>query len=376
MHVIHRLAIGGMENGLVNLINHLPQNEFRHVVVCVEDHSDFRQRIERPDVDVIALFRSRVGVMGVRRSLYRLFRELRPRIVHSRNQSGLDALPPAWLAGVSARVHGEHGWEMSDLDGRRWKPTLLRRLHSPFVHRYVAVSADLKRFLVERVGISRDRITTICNGVDTERFAPGPAPASLGLPSDFLGSDVVRIGTVGRLQPVKDQSTLVAAVAELAQRRPDLHSRVRLVLVGDGPLRATLQQQVEQRGIAELTWFAGANGSVAEWLRAVDVFVLPSLNEGISNTLLEAMATGLPSLVTPVGGNVELVFDGQCGRFFDAGDASGLATCLATYLDDPQLRRAHGAAARLRVEGQFSLQAMVDGYRDLYRELAHATTRR
>lgn len=375
MHVIHQLAIGGMENGLVNLINSLPHNEFRHAVVCVEDYSDFRQRIERPDVDVIALFRSRVGVMGVRRSLYRLFRELRPRILHSRNQSGLDALPPAWLAGVQARVHGEHGWEMGNLDGRRWKPAFLRRVHAPFVHRYVTVSSDLRHFLVDRVGISRDRITTICNGVDTNRFAPARRPIDPGLPANFMDGDIVRIGTVGRLQPVKDQGTLVAAVAELAHRRRDLRSRIRLILVGDGPLRAPLQQQVEQRGIADLTWFAGAHGSVSDWMRVMDVFVLPSLNEGISNTLLEAMATGLPSLVTPVGGNVELVLDGQCGRFFEAGDAAGLAACLATYLDDPELRRAHGAAARLRAEGQFSLRSMVDGYRDLYRELTHADSR-
>ena len=147
---------------------------------------------------------------------------------------------------------------------------------------------------------------------------------------------------------------------------------MRLAFVGEGPLRETLQQQAMQRGIGDITWFAGASSDVSGCLRAIDLFVLPSLNEGISNTLLEAMATGIPALATSVGGNVELLVNGQCGGFFAPGDVQALADGLAAYLDDPPLRRAHGRAARTRAESVFGLPTMVNQYHTLYRQLLNA----
>ncbi|MEG1052070.1 MAG: glycosyltransferase, partial [Janthinobacterium sp.] len=122
---MHHLVTGGLENGVVNLINHMPESAFRHGIVCIEDYSDFRDRIVRRDVPVIALKRSRIGVWAMRRELYKLCRTLRPAILHTRNQSALDALLPARLAGVRHAVHGEHGWDVDNLRGDRWKPALL-----------------------------------------------------------------------------------------------------------------------------------------------------------------------------------------------------------------------------------------------------------
>ena len=369
IHVIHHLIIGGMENGLVNLVNRLPPEEFRHLIVSIEHHSDFANRIERPDVELIDLHRRDIGAWGVRRALFRLFRERQPSIVHSRSLSGLDALLPAVMAGVPVRIQGEHGWEVDNLDGTRRKPLWLRRLHAPLVTCYVTVSQHLQDFLVERVGIARRRISTICNGVDTERFSPGEVRSDLGMPADFMGDALVRVGTVGRLQPVKDQACLVAAVIHLAKVRPELRSRLRLLLVGDGPQRAALERQVREGGVEDITWFTGATREVADWMRLIDVFVLPSLNEGISNTLLEAMATGIPVLATPVGGNVEVVAAGEHGAFFGVGDAQGLAELLSAYIEDPALRQDHAVASRRRACERFSLEAMVGAYRQLYRQL-------
>ena len=159
LHVIHHLYIGGMENGLVNLVNRLPESRFRHAIACVDDYSDFRSRISRGDVDVIALNRSKIGVWRMRRAAFELCGRLRPAVVHTRNLSGLDALLPVRLAGVRHCVHGEHGWDMSDLHGDHWKPALLRRVHRPLVDRYVTVSKHLARYLAERVGVPSERIT-------------------------------------------------------------------------------------------------------------------------------------------------------------------------------------------------------------------------
>jgi sugar transferase (PEP-CTERM/EpsH1 system associated) len=366
LHVLHHLVIGGMENGLVNLVNHMPASQYRHAIACVDDFSDFRDRIVRADVEVFAMRRPQVGVWELRRRLYRLCRQLRPTIVHTRGQSGLDALLPAKLAGVPNCIHGEHGWDVDDLTGAQWKPTLLRRLHSPLVSRYVTVSKDIERFLVDRVGISARRITQIYNGVDTNRFEPAAEKPTDWLPPPLRGDGIVILGTVGRLQPVKDHATLLRAFAALITDQPALRKRLRLAIIGDGPLMGDLRALSSSLGIDPLTWFSGALQNVPDALRALDVFVLPSLNEGISNTILEAMASALPVIATGVGGNPELVEDGVCGRLFAPGDANTLASLLGQYVVDSTLRERHGQAARRIALKRFSLNAMTANYQAVY----------
>jgi sugar transferase (PEP-CTERM/EpsH1 system associated) len=371
LHVIHHLYIGGMENGLVNLLNRLPESRFRHAIACVEDYSEFRTRLRRDDIDVIALNRSRVGVWRMRRAIFNHCRRLRPAVVHTRNLSGLDALLPARLAGVSQCVHGEHGWDVGDLAGEHWKPALLRRLHTPLVDRYVTVSKHLERYLVRRIGISPSRITQVYNGVDTERFAPAVAKPTDILPEGFLGHGRVVIGTVGRLQSVKDQASLVRAFAALLQAHPEWVSRAHLAIVGGGPLLGDLRALVNELGVESQVWLPGAVDDIARVLRTFDVFVLPSLAEGISDTILEAMATGLPIVATAVGGNVEIVDDGKTGHLFAPGDVESLSRFLADYIAGPQLRDAHARAARRVAVDRFGLDTMVDQYDAIYTALCY-----
>ncbi len=369
VHVIHHLRMGGLENGLVNLINRMPESAYRHAVVCVEDFSEFRDRLQRPDVEVVALHRSKIGIWGLRRALYALFRQWRPAMLHSRNLSGLDALVPAALAGVRHRVHGEHGRDVDELHRGNRKLDLLRWLHSPLVGRYVTVSRDLQRYLTGRLHIAPSRITQIYNGVDTGRFAPAAGkPAGL-LPEGFCGEGAVVFGTVGRAQPIKDQATLIRALARLRRTWPELGARARLAIVGDGPLLADLRAQAAAEGVADQVWLPGARDDVPRVLQSFDVFMLPSLSEGISNTILEAMASRLPLLVTAVGGNVELVEDGVAGRWFAPGEDAALATLMADYLADAQLRGRHAAAARTTALARFSMDAMVAAYRGVYDDM-------
>lgn len=375
LHVIHHLCVGGLENGLVNLINHMPVAQFRHAVLCVEDYSDFRLRIMRPDVDVYALHRSRIGVWRMRVAMYQLFRRLRPTIVHTRNLSGLDALAPARLAGVPLRVHGEHGFDVDNLGGDNKRHAMLRRLHAPLVNGYVTVSKSLETYLRERVGVAGPRIRQVYNGVDTERFAPQPTRDFSALPLGFAGPDKVIVGTVGRLQPVKDQATLLRAFAALEDADPLFRERMRLVIVGDGPLSGQLRALAHRLGIANMVCFTGASGEVARLLPTFDIFVLPSLSEGISNTLLEAMASAVPVLASAVGGNLELVRDGHVGHLFPPGDTPRLAQFLAEYGADAALRQRLGAAARRHAIEQFGLAAMVGNYAALYADLCAGAAR-
>lgn len=366
LHVIHHLVMGGLENGLVNLINSMPAERYRHAILCVENYNEFRLRLQRPDVDVYALHRSRIGIWRMRLEMLRLCRRLRPAIIHSRNMSGLDVLLPARLAGVRACVHGEHGWDVGDLDGSQWKPALLRRLHAPLIDRYITVSQDLARYLSRRVGVAQRRVRQIYNGVDTGRFAPRAGGARGALPAGFAGADDILVGTVGRLQPVKDQATLLRAFARLRDTQPALWPRMRLAIVGGGPLEQALRELVAELDLQGQVWLSGARDDVPAILASFDVFVLPSLSEGISNTILEAMACGLPVLATAVGGNLELVRDGHCGRAFAPGDVAGLSALLAAYGADAALRTAHGAASRTVAVEEFSMAAMVNNYMAVY----------
>lgn len=364
-HVVYRFDVGGLENGVVNLINRMPADRYRHVVIALTEVTDFRLRIVRDDVECIALHKKPGHALWIYPQLYRLFRRLKPAIVHSRNLAALEAQVPAWLAGVPLRVHGEHGRDVDDLDGSNRKYQRLRRLYQPFVSHYIALSCDLADYLQARVGIGAAQLSQIYNGVDAEKFRPVAARQAIaGCP--FGEPDHYLIGTVGRMQTVKDQTLLARAFILALQLAPELKSRLRLVMVGDGPLRTQVQQMLAAAHLDELAWLPGERSDIADVLRGLDCFALPSLAEGVSNTILEAMASGLPVVATAVGGNAELVEADRSGKLVPAGDAAAMAQALLYYAQRPELARAAGRYGRQLVEQQFSLDAMVGRYQALY----------
>lgn len=370
LHVVYRFAVGGLENGVVNLINRLPHERWRHAVVALTDVSDtFRQRVRRDDVQYVALGKPPGHGYRVYPQLFRLCRRLRPAIVHTRNLAALEAVVPAWAAGVPVRIHGEHGRDVTDLDGTNRKYQRVRRLYRPFVHHYVALSRDLEAYLLERIGVPRARVTHIYNGVDADRFRALPSGRSPLPGSPFNDPRLFVIGTVGRLEAVKDQMNLARALELVLAQAPQAAERLRWVVVGDGPQRAALEQAVRAAGAEALVWFAGERSDVADVLRALDCFVLPSLAEGISNTLLEAMATALPVIATRVGANADLMDDGRAGQLVPRGDPQALAGAILAYLADPAAVRRDGAAGRQIVERRFSLERMIDAYGALYSRL-------
>lgn len=364
-HVIHRLGVGGLENGLVNLINHMPPERYRHAIVCMTDYTDFRLRIQRSDVACYALHKKLGQDPAVNVRLWRLLKSIRPQIVHTRNIGTLEGALPAFLAGTR-RIHGEHGRDVSDIDGSNRKYIYLRKAVGPLVNRFVTVSRDLQRWLNDTVGIASKKIVQIYNGVDMQRFHPAMGRRERLPEAGFAAENHIVIGTVGRMQGEKDPLTLVRSFAELLQRVPNGKDRLRLVLIGDGPLRKTIEGAIEDAGIGDITWLAGERKDIPALLRALDIFVLPSLGEGISNTILEAMASGLPVVATRVGGNTELVTDGETGQIVPPADATAMAAALAKYSENTLLMRRHGQAGRARVEREFSMEAMVSGYLALY----------
>ncbi len=366
-HVMYRFDTGGLENGVVNLINHMDPEAYRHAVIALTEVTDFRLRIRRNDVEFVSLHKTPGHGFWQYPQLFRVFRRLRPSIVHSRNLAALEAQVPAWAARVPVRIHGEHGWDVTDRDGSNITYQRLRRLYRPFVNHYMALSRESATYLTDKVRVPGEVVTQVYNGVDTVRFCP---PVS-GAPSQIDGcpfdpSRQLLIGTVGRMQPVKDQVLLAKAFVLALQKAPTYKDRVRLVLVGDGPLRAQAQRILDDAGLSALAWLPGERSDIPDVLRGLHLFVLPSLAEGISNTILEAMACGLPVLATAVGGNLDLVDVGRTGHIVPPADADVMAQHIVAFCAEPARGQAMGLAGRARVESRFSMSAMVGTYQRLY----------
>jgi sugar transferase (PEP-CTERM/EpsH1 system associated) len=365
VHIVFRLDYGGLENGLVNLINGLPQDELRHAIVALTEATEFRKRIARDDVEVFELHKQPGKDPAAYLRLHRLLRRLRPSIVHTRNVGTMDCALVAALAGVRTRVHGEHGWDVHDPDGTSRRYLTIRRTLGRFVHEFVALSRDLERWLVERVRIPQSKVQRICNGVDTKRFQPRVGERRTHLPADRFPPGCVVVGSVTRFSEIKDPLNLVRAFLEARHQSgaPD----VRLMMLGDGPLHREAVALLESSGHAHAAWLPGTRDDVDRFLPEIDLFVLGSRREGISNTVLEAMSSGVPVVASATGGNLELVQPGLTGELVPPGDSVALARAILAYARDPGMRRAHGAAARLRAESEYSLARMLSDYGSLYR---------
>lgn len=363
-HVIYRLDVGGLENGLVNIINGLPEGRYRHAIICLTDYSEFHEKI-RPDVTLVKLDKKPGKDPGLYWRLFKTIRFLQPDIIHTRNLAAVEAQFAAWLCGIKYRIHGLHGWDSDQAKDNASYLRLYKALN-PLIHRYIPLSNELENFLAEKVGVDRSKITRICNGVDTRKFYPADKRSKDILPEGFNEPEFTIIGTVGRMAPVKDQLNLVDAFVHLVNINPEAKKSARLVLVGSGPMETEIRDRINQAGISDLIWLPGVRENIPALMRAIDIFVLPSQAEGISNTILEAMASGLPVVATDVGGNAQLVAQGETGMIVPKRSPKAIVEALAEYLSNPELMALHADASRQRAVEHFSIESMVTAYQQVY----------
>lgn len=369
-HVVFRLDVGGLENGLVNLINHRLSAKYNHAIICITESGCFSSRLNNADVEIVEIHKQPGKDFPSHYRMWKAIRRLRPDLIHTRNANAIEYQLAAVLAGVRHRVHGEHGWDTHDLYGRSVKYRWLRKTLSPLVHVFVTVSRQLSEYLAEFVGVPERKIRQIYNGVNTARFVPVPddEPDSRDRKSQF-GPDKMVVGIVGRLQEVKNQAFVIRTFSEMREADPGLFSEVRLIIAGDGPLAGQLQAEIDASGLGDHVQLLGHRDDIAEFMQAIDVFLLPSRNEGISNTLLEAMACGKPSIATRVGGTPEVLADEETGFLITSDDSEDLISKIKIYASKPELRRSHGESARSRILKHFGLDVMVSGYIETYDRL-------
>ncbi|MEI8372304.1 MAG: glycosyltransferase [Planctomycetota bacterium] len=349
VHVSLSLEMGGMEKLLVEFASHADQQRFQLHFACMENRGVLADEVEALGWPVTTLGK-RPGLRpGLVLRLARIFRRLKPDVVHAHNTVAcIYAAPAARLARVPVVLATRHGQGPAPGSRQAW----LFALSTRFVDHVVCVSKDSGDIAVQ-LGIPPHRVTTIWNGIDTRKFAvsrPNPDGPAL---------------VVARLAPEKDLATLLRAVPLIVQRAPHW----RLQIIGNGPCRVGLEALTDELGLNQYVQFFGQQSDVPERLRKASMFLLPSLSEGVSLALLEAMASGLPAVATRVSGNVEVVRHEETGLLVAPRDPAAIADAIVRLASDPAIAARMGAAARRRVEDSFDIREMVHEYEQTYLNL-------
>ena len=359
LQVVLGLSPGGTERLVVEISKRLDPS-FRFAVCCLDEPGELAGELTARGVPVVALGRTPGFQPSLARGIAAAAARYQATVLHCHHYSPFVYGRLAALIDRGLRViFTEHG-RLSDA-----RPSPKRRLVNPLLGRLpgeiYAVSEDLRRHMIAE-GLPAHRIRVVHNGID-----PGPAPTDagrraarrqLGVPEEtFL------VGTAARLDPVKSLDTLIEGFASF---RSD-GRRAALCIMGDGPERRRLEQTALDAGVHDLVHFTGHRADVRQLLPALDVFVNSSTTEGVSLTILEAMAACLPVVATRAGGNPEVVLDQETGLLVPVRSSVALGRALQDLAAAPQRRQTMGAAGRFRTKRHFTLERMIDRYARIYR---------
>lgn len=361
LHVIDSLGIGGMERIVIDVANGLDSTRFEQVVCCISRRGEAADQL-RDGVRCFDLGKGDKADRLMPLKLAGVIRRERPDIIHSQSWSGVDtALAKLLMPGVKL-VHSEHGRSYSDLRRQSLMRRMARRGLYHVADSVFAISSEVREFYCGQTGFSAERMQIISNGIDTRRIDEADAKgirAEFGIaPDDFV------FGTVARLDLTKDTMMLARAFAAIAL--PRQNPKLKLLIVGDGEQRARLEEFVAMLGLNRIVIFAGMRRDVPRLLRAMDVFALSSVSEGLPLTVLEAMAARLPVVATNVGALPELVEEGRTGFLVPIRHAAAMSDKFEAFLANRRLANILGEAARQKVVREFTMERMLRNYGEMY----------
>jgi sugar transferase (PEP-CTERM/EpsH1 system associated) len=360
LHLCESSSTGGAESVLINLAQGLDRDRYRSLV-CLLSEGWLKRELDRRRIETLVIPQPRSLDVPWLLRVRQLLRERGIHVMHSHEfATNVYASFLSRLTGIPtiATTHGKNYY------AGKWR----RRAAYRFAARnsvMVAVSEDLKRFMAERVGIPPGRIRVVHNGIDLRRYAGGGADRALRAQLG-IGPQQRVIGTVGNLFSVKGQTYLLQACKTVAGAFPDLV----LLVAGEGEQLGPLEREAAALGVSGNVRFLGFRDDVPALLQAMEVFVLPSLSEGLPLSVLEALALERPVVATNVGGMPEIVQDGVTGYLVPPADPGALADRILRLLRDARSAAQMGRAGRKRVEAGFGLEQMIGEYQSLYDAVA------
>ncbi|MDZ7345055.1 MAG: glycosyltransferase [candidate division KSB1 bacterium] len=373
LQIVDGFRLGGAENKLCELIANLDRQKFEILLANVGPSGPLAEKFNRLGIEIFH-FPRRFGFDPL--PLWQLFRLMRQRRIDVVQTTLLWADLVGCIAAGLAGVPAILSWETVSHEGDPFHNNFQRRfgyrLAMKFADVIVPVSEEIKRSLMRRRYISHRKIRVVYYGVDLKKFYPNGRDAALAKRQEFgAGPDDIVIGVFARLEPPKGHRFLLEALPEVVKRYP----QVRVILVGDGALRPTLEAKIRELRLAEHVALLGMRKDMNDLLNAVDLFVLPSISEGLPNVILEAMACQKPVIATAVGGIPEVVQHRENGYLVSPGDAHALQEILLQSLHERHNWDHLARQARRTVETEFSLERQVASFEAIYRQTYAAKVR-
>ena len=362
LHIVLSLETGGLENGIVNLLNGADNNSFQVDVLCLRAKGELVKRITNENSQVFFDGNADSSIITAIRKINKVCRSKKYQILHTHGWATMLAgYISHFMTGMPKIINGEHGTIYS----QSLKQILIQRFLFRQMDLNLTVSVDLKRKICKKFHQPENRFQPIVNGVNSEKFKPEPAQRnnirnSLGFqPGDFI------VGSVGRFVPVKNYPCLIRAFKDFSEKNLDS----RLLLVGDGPDRGALEELIHEYNLGDKVVLTGRRDDMPSVLNALDVFVLASFSEGLSNTILEAMSSGLPVIASNVGGNPEIIINGRTGYLFEVNNDRELSAYFDELYENPEKLKFFADNSRELIESNFSVTTMVGMYEATYLEV-------
>jgi len=360
LHVIRSFEIGGAEKLVLKLIREqLNSGDVVPFVATVLDKGPLKEEAQKVGVECHVIGLEGVKYISPMLRFAGIVRRVKPDIVHTHNLLAHVNSAPVAKFFHKAVVHTKHGRAITSIS---WAPFIRRWLYN-LSDRIVVVSKETGIAFREKTGVHEQKITVVYNGVDTsvfEGYRKDEARKRFGIPES-----TVVFGTVSRLDRVKDHMTIANAFADVLSKRKDCL----LMIVGDGPERENIERKAHELGISKYVRMVGFTDEVYLYLSAMDLFLQPSREEGLSMTILEAMASGVPVVATPVGGTPEMIEDGITGRLIEVANSHALSSAMIEFIDGPEKFSQMAQRAQEKVKKSFTLTAMAEGYERVYKEV-------
>lgn len=358
VHLVTTFNCGGLEQVILNLIKHTPADlGVEHIVVSLTDEIDMAEHL--PDgVRCLSLNKKPGNDPKIHLKLFKLLRELKPSVLHTYNFGTIEYHPIAKLAGVKVNVHADHGLGGDHPEGKDKFHNRIRKLASLFINEYIVVSDDLKKWVVNTVGVNPNKVDFVFNGVEVQEFSPEQR-------DNFTKEQPFKLLNVGRAAGVKNQASLIRAFHEAKSLKPEMN--IHLTIVGDGPELENLKSIRDDLGLEDSISLPGIQFDINKRMADCDGFALSSKYEAMPMTVLEAMSNTRPVICPMVGGVCDFISDDDA-MLIEGNCEHSLANAIVNLYNMPvEDRKLMATRGYQSVFNVYSVGNMVSKYMKKYR---------